>query len=164
MCPKFESKKTVIISTRGEGQKMLKKRVLLVEDSTTVRKIISYYLIRLGLNVIEASDGVEAIEKIYSEKPDLVILDITIPKLSGYAVCTQIKSDPQTQHIPVIFCTSKNYEKDYYEAIKYSADGYLSKPFQYSEILAMMTELGITQLGTYKDKYIPTLKQGIYQF
>ncbi len=139
---------------------MLQKRVLLVEDSSTVRKIISYYLIRLGINVIEANDGLEAIEKIYSEKPDLVLLDIKIPKLSGYAVCQQIKSDPQIQHIPVIFCTSKNYENDYYEAIKYGADGYLSKPFQNSEILAMMTELGMTELGIYKDKYIPTLKEG----
>ncbi|MGD1809609.1 response regulator [Dapis sp. BLCC M126] len=139
---------------------MLKKRVLLVEDSSTVRKIISYYLIRLGLNVIEANDGLEAIEKIHSEKPDLVLLDITIPKLSGYAVCQQIKSDPQIKHIPIIFCTSKNYENDYYEAIKYGADGYLSKPFQYSEIFAMMTELGINKLRINEYKYTPTLKEG----
>ena len=139
---------------------MLKKRVLLVEDSSTVRKIISYYLIRLGINVIEANDGVEAIEKIYSEKPDLVLLDITIPKISGYAVCQKIKSDPQIQHIPVIFCTSKNYEDDYYEAIKYGADGYLSKPFQNSEILGIMKQLGMTQLEIYEDEYIPTLKEG----
>ncbi len=139
---------------------MLRKKVLLVEDSSTVRKIISYYLLRLGIYVIEANDGVEAIEKIYSEKPDLVLLDITIPKLSGYAVCQKIKSDPQIQHIPVIFCTSKNYEDDYYEAIKYGADGYLSKPFKNSEILAMITELGMAKLGIYEDKYIPTLKEG----
>lgn len=139
---------------------MIKKKVLLVEDSLTVRKIISYSLIRLGLNVIEANDGVEAIEKIYSEKPDLVLLDITIPKISGYDVCTKIKSDPKIQDIPVIFCTSKNDEKDYYEAIKYGIDGYLSKPFHHSEILAMMTELGITQAGIYEDKYTPTLKKG----
>ncbi|NEQ39445.1 MAG: response regulator [Okeania sp. SIO3I5] len=139
---------------------MLKKKVLLVEDSCTVRKIISYYLIRLGLNVIEANDGVKAIEKVYSEKPDLVLLDISIPKLNGYAVCQKIKSDPEIQHIPVIFCTSKNDQNDYYEALKYGADGYLSKPFQNSEILAMMTELGMAKLGIYEDKYIPTLKEG----
>ncbi|MEM1170704.1 MAG: response regulator [Cyanobacteria bacterium P01_H01_bin.35] len=139
---------------------MLQKRVLLVEDSSTVRKIISYYLIRLGINVIEANDGVEAIEKIYSEKPDLILLDITIPKLSGYAVCQKIKSDPQIQQIPVIFCTSKNYEDDYYEAIKYGADGYLSKPFQHCEIFAMMTELGITKQGINEYEYVPTLKEG----
>ncbi|MGD1704792.1 response regulator [Dapis sp. BLCC M229] len=61
---------------------MLQKRVLLVEDSSTIRKIISYYPIGLGINVIEANDCIEAIEKIYSEKPDLVLLDIKIPKLS----------------------------------------------------------------------------------
>ncbi|MGK7919597.1 MAG: PleD family two-component system response regulator [Trichodesmium sp.] len=139
---------------------MIKKKVLLVEDSLTVRKIISYSLLRLGLNVIEANDGVEAIEKIYSEKPDLVLLDITIPKISGYDVCKKIKSDPKIQDIPVIFCTSKDDEKDYYEATKYGIDGYLSKPFQHSEIIAMMVELGITEAGIYEYKYIPTLKEG----
>ncbi|MDY7004963.1 MAG: response regulator [Cyanobacteriota bacterium] len=139
---------------------MLKKRVLLVEDNPTDRKIISYSLIKLGLKVIEANDGVEAIEKIYCEKPDLVLLDIMIPKLSGYAVCTQIKSDPQAQQIPVIFCSSKNDESDYHEAMKYGADGYLSKPFKHSEILAMIVELGMAQTERSQKQYIPILRKG----
>ncbi|MGB3508172.1 MAG: response regulator [Microcoleaceae cyanobacterium] len=143
---------------------MLKTKVLLVEDNLTVRKIISYSLIRLGLNVIEASDGVEALEKVYSEKPNLVLLDINIPKISGYAVCTQIKCDPETQHIPVIFCTSKNDKNDYNEAKKYGADGYLTKPFKQSEILPMIAELGMTKTTVYEDQYIPTLKEGCIRF
>lgn len=143
---------------------MLKTKVLLVEDNLTVRKIISYSLIRLGVNVIEASDGVEALEKVYSEKPNLVLLDINIPKLNGYAVCTQIKSDPEIQHIPVIFCTSKNDKNDYDEAQPYGADGYLTKPFKQSEILPMIAELGITKATVYENKYIPTLKEGRIRF
>lgn len=139
---------------------MFKKRILLVEDNPMHKKIISYSLIQLGLKVIEANDGVEAIEKIYCEKPDIVLLDIMIPKLNGYAVCTQIKSDPQVQKIPVIFCTSKNDESDYHEAMKYGADGYLSKPFKHSEIIAMIVELGITKVEISENKYIPTLRKG----
>ncbi|WP_237396821.1 PleD family two-component system response regulator [Okeania sp. KiyG1] len=131
----------------------------MVEDNPTDKKIISYSLIKLGLKVIEANNGVEAIEKIYCEKPDLVLLDIMIPKLNGYAVCTQIKSDTQLQKIPVIFCTSKNDESDYHEAMKYGADGYLSKPFKHSEIIAMILELGITKAEISENKYIPTLKK-----
>lgn len=143
---------------------MLKKRVLLVEDNPTVRKIISYTLIRFGLNVVEATDGVEALEKVYSEKPDLVLLDINIPKLSGYAVCTQIKSDPQTQNISVIFCISKSDENDYHEAQKYGADGYLIKPFKQSEIFTLIAELGITNIKVNEDRYIPTLTEGYIRF
>ena len=139
---------------------MLNKRILLVEDNPIDKKIISYSLTQLGLKVIEANDGVEAIEKIYCEKPDLVLLEIMLPKLNGYAVCTQIKSDTQMQNIPVIFCTSKNDESDYHEAIKYGADGYLSKPLKHSEILAMIVELGITKAEISENKYIPTLRKG----
>ena len=143
---------------------MIKQRVLLVEDNQTVRKIISYSLMRVGINVIEASDGVEALEKVYSEKPDLVLLDINIPKLNGYAVCTQIKSDHQTQHIPVIFCTSKNDKNEYDEAKKYGADGYLNKPFKHSDIIPMIKNLGMKKIKIYQDKYKPNFKQGCVKF
>ena len=138
---------------------MVKITVLLVEDNLTIRKIISYSLMRLGINVVEASDGVEAIEKLYFEKPDLVLLDVNIQKLSVYAVCTQIKSDPQTEHIPVILCTSKNQQNDYHEAKKYGVNGYLSQPFKKSEIMTIISELGITKLKVSENKSVPTLKK-----
>lgn len=115
--------------------------VLLVEDSLTQQKMISDLLKDKGLNVTVASDGVEAIEKIQQQSPDLVVLDIVMPKMNGYEVCRRIKSTPTTQNIPVIMCSAKAEEFDRYWGMKQGADAYISKPFHPKELLGTVKQL-----------------------
>lgn len=105
-------------------------RVLVVEDSVTQREMITDLLKGSGLDVTVASDGVEALEQIEGHSPDLVVLDIVMPRMNGYEVCRQIKANPKTQNIPVVMCSSKGEEFDRYWGMKQGADAYIAKPFQ----------------------------------
>lgn len=109
--------------------------VLLVEDSPTQQEMIAGILQSKGLNVALANDGVEALEKIQANSPDLVVLDIIMPRMNGYEVCRHIKSNPKTKNIPVIMCSSKSEEFDRYWGMKQGADAYISKPFHPKELL-----------------------------
>lgn len=115
--------------------------VLLVEDSPTQQEMIARILQSRGLNVSLANDGLEALEKIKASSPDLVVLDIIMPKMNGYEVCRHIKSNPKTQKIPVIMCSSKSEEFDRYWGIKQGADAYISKPFHPRELLGTIKQL-----------------------
>lgn len=81
--------------------------VLVVEDSLAQRQMISDLLKGSGLTVAVASDGVEALEHIQRSSPDVVVLDIVMPRMNGYEVCRRLKADPKTQHVPVVMCSSK---------------------------------------------------------
>lgn len=81
--------------------------VLVVEDSRSQRECISNQLMWKGLNVIQASDGIEALEQIQANCPDLVLLDLVMPRMDGYRVCDLIKANPQTRNIPVVFLKVK---------------------------------------------------------
>jgi len=120
--------------------------VLVVEDSLAQRQMISDLLKGSGLTVTVASDGVEALEQIQQSSPDVVVLDIVMPRMNGYEVCRRLKADPKTQHVPVVMCSSKGEEFDRYWGMKQGADAYIAKPFQ-------PTELG--QLNSFlEDRYI----------
>lgn len=108
--------------------------VLIVEDSSSQRECISHQLSWCGMNVIEAGDGVEALEKIWANSPDLVLLDVIMPRLDGYGVCRLIKANPDTRNIPVVFLTGKEQKLALYWGIKY-AEAYIGKPWQPRELL-----------------------------
>ncbi|MGG6295937.1 response regulator transcription factor [Leptolyngbya sp. AN02str] len=116
-------------------------RVLVVEDSVTQREMITDLLKGSGLDVAVASDGVEALEQIQDKIPDLVVLDIVMPRMNGYEVCRQIKSNPVTQNIPVVMCSSKGEEFDRYWGMKQGADAYIAKPFQPTELVGTVKQL-----------------------
>lgn len=115
--------------------------VLVVEDSVTQREMITDLLKGSGLDVTIASDGVEALEKIEGHSPDLVVLDIVMPRMNGYEVCRQIKANPKTQNIPVVMCSSKGEEFDRYWGMKQGADAYIAKPFQPTELVGTVKQL-----------------------
>mgnify|MGYP001050124767 FL=1 len=116
--------------------------VLVVEDSIPQREMITELLKGNGLTVAAAMDGVEALEQIQAgEHPDLVVLDIVMPRMNGYEVCRRLKSDPITQHVPVILCSSKGEEFDRYWGMKQGADAYIAKPFQPMELLGTVKQL-----------------------
>ncbi len=109
--------------------------VLVVEDSFTQRQIILDLLKDSGLDVYSAADGVEALEHIQQTSPDLVVLDIVMPRMNGYEVCRCLKNDPKTQNVPVVMCSSKGEEFDRYWSMKQGADAYIAKPFEPIELI-----------------------------
>lgn len=108
--------------------------VLVVEDNVTQQKLLCWVLKKMGLTVIIASDGLEALEKVRIHSPELVILDIVLPHMNGYEVCRRIRADSKTEKIPVIICSAKKEEFDRYWGMKQGADAYLTKPYQAKEI------------------------------
>jgi len=115
--------------------------ILIVEDSITQREIITDLLKASGLKVIHASNGAEALEAIQSAPPDLVVLDIVMPLMNGYELCRRLKSDPKTQNVPVVMCSSKGEEFDRFWGIKQGADAYIAKPFQPTELVGTIKQL-----------------------
>jgi len=115
--------------------------VMVVDDSVTLREMISSLLKSKGLEVTVASDGVEALEKIMVKSPDLIVLDIVMPRMNGYEVCRRIKTDPKTQNIPVVMCSSKSEEFDRYWGMKQGADAYIAKPFHPQELVGTIKQL-----------------------
>ena len=113
----------------------------MVEDSPTQREMITDLLRGSGLSVSVATDGVEALEQIQSQRPDLVVLDIVMPRMNGYEVCRRLKSDPKTQSVPVVMCSSKGEEFDRYWGMKQGADAYIAKPFQPTELVGTVKQL-----------------------
>ncbi len=101
--------------------------VLVVEDDLTQRQIVSKLLTRLGLNLIFADDGVEALSLVESHSPDLVVLDIIMPRMNGYEVCRRLKSRQKIHKPAVLIYSNKSEEWDYYWGCKQGADAYVSK-------------------------------------
>jgi len=116
-------------------------KVLVIEDSVTQREMIANLLRDSGLTVIEAIDGVEALDKIQDTPPDLVILDIVMPRMNGYEVCRRLKADPKMQGVPVVMCSSKGEEFDRYWGMKQGADAYVAKPFQPTELVGTVKQM-----------------------
>jgi twitching motility two-component system response regulator PilG len=103
--------------------------ILVVDDSPTVRKLITTKLERSGYRVIQAVDGLDALEKINSTVPDLVLLDITMPNLDGYEVCKRIRSNESTKNIPVVMISGKDGFFDKVRGRMVGSSGYITKPF-----------------------------------
>lgn len=124
-----------------EANYIVMSTVLVVDDSPTQREIITDLLKRSGLGVMIANDGMEALQQVQITCPDLVVLDIVMPKMNGYEVCRRLKTDPKTQSLPVVMCSSKGEEFDRYWGTKQGADAYIVKPFQPKELLVTVKQL-----------------------
>jgi twitching motility two-component system response regulator PilG len=105
------------------------KTILVVDDSPTVRKLIAGKLEKSGHDVICATDGVEAIERLREVVPDLVLLDITMPRMDGYQVCKMIRSNSTTQNVPVVMISGKDGFFDKVRGRMAGTTGYITKPF-----------------------------------
>jgi len=104
-------------------------RILVVDDSAVDRQVIINSLSPKGHSLIEAVDGEEGESKAVSLKPDLIILDVVMPKKNGFEVCRSLKQNPATASIPVIILTSKNQDSDRFWGMKQGASEYVVKPF-----------------------------------
>mgnify|MGYP002777065656 CR=1 FL=1 len=116
-------------------------KVLIVDDSATVRELVSDQLRKSGFEVIEAVDGDEAIAKLQTNIPDVVITDIVMPRKNGYELTRWIKSEPSLKHIPIVMCTSKSEEFDVYWGMKQGADAYITKPYHPPDLVNAVKRL-----------------------
>ena len=114
---------------------MDKKKILVVDDEVGFIEVLKLRLEANGYEVVTAFDGEEALEKIKSENPDVVILDIMLPKLNGEEVCKNIRSDPVFSKTPVIMLTGKNTDVDRIVGRVIGADIYITKPFDSEQLL-----------------------------
>lgn len=120
---------------------MEKKKILTVDDEVDIVKGMEVRLKFAGYDVITAYDGLEALNKARSEKPDLIILDLMLPKLDGLKVCALLKSDTRYSRIPIIILTAKAQESDIKLGKEVKADLYLTKPFDIKVLLDNIKEL-----------------------
>jgi DNA-binding response OmpR family regulator len=107
--------------------------ILLIEDNATLAETLRYNLEREGYTVIQATDGIQAIEIVHQENPDLLILDIMLPRLDGFSVCRILR---QESTVPIIMLTARQDEIDRIAGLELGADDYVSKPFSLGELLA----------------------------
>lgn len=122
--------------------------VLVVEDSSAQREQITELLQKCGLRVIVAGDGIEALEQIQGNNPDLVVLDIVMPRMNGYEVCRRLKANEQTQKLAVVMCSAKKEEFDRYWGMRQGADAYICKPFHPQELISTVKQFLRTQAAT----------------
>jgi chemosensory pili system protein ChpA (sensor histidine kinase/response regulator) len=110
--------------------------VMVVDDSITVRRVTERLLERNGMRVLTARDGVDAVAQLQDHAPDILLLDIEMPRMDGYEVATHVRSDPRLRHIPIVMITSRVGEKHRARAMSIGVDQYLGKPYQESDLLA----------------------------
>lgn len=117
------------------------KTVLVVDDSTAQREMIKELLQASGMTVNVAMDGEQAVAVALEIIPDIVVLDVVMPKMNGYEVCRKLKSNPKTQDVPVILCSSKSEAFDKHWGMRQGADAYVCKPFEPVELLSTIKQL-----------------------
>jgi len=108
---------------------MAKGKILVVDDEIYIVHILDFSLGMEGYSVVTALDGEQALEKAQAEKPDLIVLDIMMPKLDGYETCKRLKADAATRAIPVILLSAKGRNVDQKVGFEVGADDYITKPF-----------------------------------
>ena len=115
-------------------------RILAVDDSPTILEMLKAILVGRGYEVLMAADGAEALDVARSEQPDLILLDVMLPKLDGYRVCRLLKFDQRYREIPIIMLTAKTEEQAVATGIRTGADQYLTKPVEPDRLLVAVAE------------------------
>jgi len=116
-------------------------KILIAEDERDIRELIGFTLRFAGFDVVLAINGTEAIEKSLQEQPDLVLLDVRMPKMTGYEVCRHLKDDPATSTIPIVFLSAKGQEGEIKEGLESGAVEYIVKPFAPDELINQVEDI-----------------------
>jgi len=124
----------------GRKEQSMKKKVLIVEDEERIRKVIGIIIKNDDLDIEEATDGQEALEKLKmnaaaEKKYDLIILDLMLPEVDGMKVLEKIRTDPVTEELPVIIVSAKSKDGDILDGLKKGANYYITKPFEPQELI-----------------------------
>lgn len=119
----------------------MKKRILIADDNRAITEVLQLNFSLLGYEVHVASDGDEAEKKCRAVKPDVLILDVMMPKKNGYKVCRNLKLDPETSRVPIILLTAKNLKEDVYWGYDSGADAYMTKPYDPRQLEILVDQL-----------------------
>jgi len=114
-------------------------RILIVDDNTTNRRVLVFSLKKAGYEPLEACSGDEALELAESEKPDLILLDVDMPGMDGFEVCSKLKAISVCAEIPIIFITAKSTASDIERAFEVGGSDYVTKPFHITEVKARVS-------------------------
>ena len=126
------------------------ERILAVDDDVDILNLLEMSLDSDGFNVITASDGMSALEGAQAHTPDLILLDLMMPKMDGFEVISKLRADPQTRRIPVIMLTARAQIDEKIQGLDAGADDYITKPFDLKELTARIKAvLGRTQPTKY---------------
>jgi len=116
-------------------------RVMIVEDEPNIVESLSFVFSREGWQVAAALDGDTAIERLLSEPPDVLVLDVMLPPHSGFEVLKRVRSEASLKHLPVLVLTAKGQEQDRHTALRLGADAFVTKPFSNRDIVQQVREL-----------------------
>lgn len=119
----------------------MKKKVLLVDDSNTVLLMEKMILAKGPFEIVVARDGIEGVEKAKSDQPDVILLDVIMPRLDGLAACAAIRADAATAHIPIVMVTTRGEEANIETAFRNGCTDYVTKPINAVELLAKLANI-----------------------
>jgi len=117
------------------------RNVLVVEDTVTDREVLVQCLRRSGLDVVSVNSGEAALASVQNRPPDLIVLDIVLPGMSGFEICRDLKNTPATAQIPVVLCSSKGTDMDKFWGMRQGANAYLAKPIDQEELVITIQRL-----------------------
>ena len=117
------------------------EKILIVDDNRPNVELLQAHLESAGYNVVAAYGGEEALQKVEKEKPDLILLDIMMPRMSGYEVCRRLKADPKSKVIPIVMVTALNELEDVEKGVDVGADDFLMKPINKLELIARVKSM-----------------------
>ncbi len=117
------------------------KKILVVDDERHIVRLVEVNLARAGYEVMTAYDGVEALEKVKADKPDMIVLDVMMPRMDGFEALKRLQADPDTQDIPVIMLTAKAQDADIFRGWSSGVSSYLTKPFNPRELLTFVERI-----------------------
>jgi len=117
------------------------KKILAVDDERHIVRLIQVNLERAGYQVLTAFDGPEALKKVESDKPDLLVLDVMMPKMDGFEVLKRLQANPETRDIPVIMLTAKAQDVDVFRGWSSGVSAYLTKPFNPLELITFVKRI-----------------------
>jgi two-component system alkaline phosphatase synthesis response regulator PhoP len=117
------------------------KKILVVDDERQIVKLVEINLRKAGYDVVCAYDGVEALEKVQSERPHMIVLDVMMPRMNGFDVLKKLQANPETEQIPVIMLTAKAQDADIFAGWQSGVSSYLTKPFNPRELLTFVQRI-----------------------
>ncbi|MEW8507730.1 MAG: response regulator [Candidatus Thiodiazotropha sp.] len=119
----------------------MSKKILIVDDEPNIVLSVEYLMRREGYEVVTANDGQEAMEKIAASPPDLLILDVMMPRKNGFEVCQELRVDPALSTMPILMLSAKGREAEIKKGISLGADGYITKPFSTHDLVDKVNQL-----------------------
>ena len=113
-------------------------KILVAEDERDIRELIAYTLMFAGYEIVQASNGADAVDLAVKENPDLILMDVRMPRMTGYQACEALKQKPETKDTPVIFLSAKGQESEIQQGLGAGAVKYILKPFAPDELTAQV--------------------------